>query len=144
MCLGLPMTIVETDGVSALCEFRGERRRVSMLLLSDLPVGSKVLVHIDTAIRLLDEVEARLIAEAIEGLTAVLGGEDCDRFFADLIEREPQLPEHLRFDQRPTFQIRSSMSPASRAARVGPPRMKDKFHSKPSLFADAKMKDLYQ
>lgn len=98
MCLGLPMTIVETDGVSALCEFRGERRRVSILLLPDLPVGSKVLVHIDTAIRLLDEAEARLIAEAIEGLTAVLGGEDCDRFFADLIEREPQLPEHLRFD----------------------------------------------
>lgn len=99
MCLGLPMTIVETDGVSALCEFRGERRRVSMLLLSNPPVGTKVLVHIDTAIRLLDEAEARLIADAIEGLTAVLlGGEDCDRFFADLIEREPQLPEHLRLD----------------------------------------------
>lgn len=96
MCLGLPMTIVETDGVSALCEFRGERRRISMLLLSNPPVGTKVLVHIDTAIRRLDEAEARLIADAIEGLTAVLGGEDCDRFFVDLIEREPQLPEHLR------------------------------------------------
>lgn len=101
MCLGLPMTIVETDGVSALCEFRGERRRVSMLLLSNPPVGTKVLVHIDTAIRLLDVAEARLIADAIEGLTAVLGGEDCDRFFADFIEREPQLPEHLRLDQAP-------------------------------------------
>lgn len=98
MCLGLPMTIVETDGVSALCEFRGERRRVSMLLLSNPPVGTKVLVHIDTAIRLLDEAEARLIVDAIEGLTAALDGEDCDRFFADLIEREPQLPEHLRLD----------------------------------------------
>lgn len=98
MCLGLPMTIVETDGVSALCEFRGERRRVSMLLLSNPPVGTKVLVHIDTAIRLLDAAEARLIADAIEGLTAVLSGEDRDRFFADLIEREPQLPEHLRLD----------------------------------------------
>ncbi|TQF42720.1 hydrogenase [Bradyrhizobium sp. UNPF46] len=96
MCLGLPMTIVETDGVSALCEFRGEQRRVSMLLLSDPPVGAKVLVYIDTAVRLLDEVEARLIADAIEGLGAALNGEDCDRFFADLIDREPQLPEHLR------------------------------------------------
>ncbi|PIT05281.1 hydrogenase [Bradyrhizobium nitroreducens] len=96
MCLGLPMTIVETDGVSALCEFRGEQRRVSMLLLSDPPVGAKVLVYIDTAVRLLDEAEARLIADAIEGLGAALNGEDCDRFFADLIDREPQLPEHLR------------------------------------------------
>ncbi|MBR1131874.1 HypC/HybG/HupF family hydrogenase formation chaperone [Bradyrhizobium iriomotense] len=98
MCLGLPMTIVETDGVSALCEFRGEQRRVSMLLLSSPPVGAKVLVYIDTAIRLLDDAEARLIADAIEGLGAALNGEDCDRFFADLIDREPQLPEHLRLD----------------------------------------------
>jgi hydrogenase expression/formation protein HypC len=98
MCLGLPMTIVETDGISALCEFRGEQRRVSMLLLSNPPVGSRVLVYIDTAIRLLDEEEARLIADAIEGLGAALNGENCDRFFADLVDREPQLPEHLRHD----------------------------------------------
>lgn len=98
MCLGLPMTIIETDGISALCEFGGEQRRVSMLLLSNPPAGSRVLVYIDTAIRLLDEEEARLIADAILGLGAALNGEDCDRFFADLIDREPQLPEHLRHD----------------------------------------------
>ncbi|MBI5260622.1 MAG: HypC/HybG/HupF family hydrogenase formation chaperone [Bradyrhizobium sp.] len=96
MCLGLPMTIVETDGMSALCEYGSERRRVSVLLLSDPPVGAKVLVYIDTAIRVLDEEEARLIADAIEGLGAALRGEDTDRFFADLIDREPQLPAHLR------------------------------------------------
>ncbi|WP_027554431.1 HypC/HybG/HupF family hydrogenase formation chaperone [Bradyrhizobium sp. Cp5.3] len=98
MCLGLPMTIVETEGVSALCEFRGEQRRVSMLLLSNPPVGAFVLVYIDTAIRLLDEDEARLIASAIAGLEAALEGEESGRFFADLIDREPQLPEHLRLD----------------------------------------------
>ncbi|OAF04289.1 hydrogenase [Bradyrhizobium centrolobii] len=98
MCLGLPMTIVETDGVSGLCEFRGEQRRVSMLLLSNPPVGAFVLVNIDTAIRLLDEDEARLIASAIAGLEAALEGEESDRFFPDLIDREPQLPEHLRLD----------------------------------------------
>lgn len=98
MCLGLPMTIVETDGMSALCSYRGEERRVSVLLLSCPPVGAKVLVFIDTAIRLLDDDEARLIADAIEGLSAALDGENCDRFFADLIDREPQLPEHLRVD----------------------------------------------
>ncbi len=96
MCLGLPMTIVETDGISALCEYRGEQRRVSVMLLSEPQVGVKVLVYIDTAIRLLDDEEARLIADALEGLGAALNGEDCDRFFADLIEREPQLPQHLR------------------------------------------------
>lgn len=96
MCLGLPMTIIETDGMSALCEYGGERRRVSVMLLSDPPVGAKVLVYIDSAIRLLDDQEARLIADAIEGLGAAFKGDDFERFFADLVGREPQLPEHLR------------------------------------------------
>lgn len=98
MCLGLPMTIVETDDMSALCEFRGEQRHVSVLLLSSPPVGARVLVFIDTAVRLLDDEEADRIADAIDGLGAALNGEDCDRFFADLVDREPQLPEHLRLD----------------------------------------------
>jgi hydrogenase expression/formation protein HypC len=96
MCLGLPMTIVETDGLSALCVYGAEQRRVSVMLLSNPPVGAKVLVYIDTAVRLLDDEEARLIGDAIQGLEAALNGENCDRFFADLIDREPQLPEHLR------------------------------------------------
>lgn len=96
MCLGLPMTIVETDGLSALCVYGTEQRRVSVMLLSNPPVGAKVLVYIDTAVRLLDDEEARLIGDAIEGLEAALNGENCDRYFADLIDREPQLPEHLR------------------------------------------------
>ncbi|WP_183232867.1 HypC/HybG/HupF family hydrogenase formation chaperone [Bradyrhizobium sp. CIR3A] len=96
MCLGLPMTIVETDGITALCEYGNEQRRVSVMLLSDASVGAKVLVHIDSAVRLLDENEARLISEALNGLEASLNGQDCDRFFADLTGHEPQLPEHLR------------------------------------------------
>jgi len=96
MCLGLPMTIVETDGITALCEYGNEQRRVSVMLLSDASVGAKVLVHIDSAVRLLDDEEARLISEALDGLEASLNGQDCDRFFADLIGHEPQLPEHLR------------------------------------------------
>ncbi|ANW03247.1 HypC/HybG/HupF family hydrogenase formation chaperone [Bradyrhizobium icense] len=96
MCLGLPMTIIETDGMSALCEYANKQRRVSVMLLSEPPVGANVLVHIDTAVRLLDDDEARLIADALEGLNAALDDHDCDRFFADLIGQEPQLPEHLR------------------------------------------------
>ncbi|UFZ07643.1 HypC/HybG/HupF family hydrogenase formation chaperone [Bradyrhizobium ontarionense] len=96
MCLGLPMTIVETDGVSALCSFAGEERRVSVMLLDKPPVGAKVLVYLDDAVRLLDDEEARLIAEALRGLQAAMNGNSCDEFFADLIGREPELPDHLR------------------------------------------------
>ncbi|AMA60248.1 HypC/HybG/HupF family hydrogenase formation chaperone [Bradyrhizobium sp. CCGE-LA001] len=96
MCLGLPMTIVETDGRLAVCEYGGQQRCVSVMLLSEPPVGSKVLVSIDTAVRLLDDDEARLIAQALDALHAILNGEDYDRLFADLIDHEPQLPNHLR------------------------------------------------
>lgn len=96
MCLGLPMTIMETDGVTALCERRGERRRVSVLLLGEVPVGTSVLVFIDSAVRVLDAEESRRIDDALDGLAAALNGESFEHLFADLIDREPQLPEFLR------------------------------------------------
>lgn len=96
MCLGVPMTIVESDGVSALCERRGEHRRVSVLLLGGAPAGTRVLVFVDTAVRVLDAEEARRIDDALDGLAAALNGESFEHLFADLIDREPELPEFLR------------------------------------------------
>lgn len=96
MCLGVPMRIVEGDEISALCARGDETRRVSLLLLGPQEPGAQVLVHIDTAIRVLDAQEARLIEDALLGLEAALRGENFDSHFADLIDREPQLPEHLR------------------------------------------------
>ena len=96
MCLGLPMTIIETNGLSALCERRGERRQVSVMLLDQPPVGAQVLVFIDSAVRLLDAEEARQIDNAVDGLAAAGNGEAFDHLFADLIDREPELPAHLR------------------------------------------------
>ncbi|WP_374544951.1 HypC/HybG/HupF family hydrogenase formation chaperone [Rhodoblastus sp.] len=95
MCLGVPMRIVEGDDISALCERREERRRVSMLLLGPQPIGTQVLIHIDTAVRVLDAEEAGLIDQALDGLAAAMRGEDFGSAFADL-DREPQLPDHLR------------------------------------------------
>jgi hydrogenase expression/formation protein HypC len=96
MCLGIPMTIIEGDEISALCERGDEKRRVSLLLIGSQPVGTKVLVHIDSAIRTLDEDEAAQLDRALDGLAAALRGEDFEHAFADLIERGPQLPDHLR------------------------------------------------
>lgn len=96
MCVGLPMSIVEGDEMSALCQRGDERRRVSMLLIGPQPVGTQVLVHIDTAVRVLDAEEAILIDRALDGLAAAMRGEEFESLFADLSEREPQLPEHLR------------------------------------------------
>jgi hydrogenase expression/formation protein HypC len=95
MCLGIPMTVVEGDDMQALVERRGERRRVSMLLVGEQPAGSIVLVHIDSAVRVLDAAEAKLIDDGLDGVAAALEGRDFEHLFADLVDREPQLPDHL-------------------------------------------------
>ena len=72
MCLGVPMRIIDGDGFTALCERRGDRRRVNVMLIEEAPVGAWVLVHINNAVRLLDEEEAQLINEALDELASAL------------------------------------------------------------------------
>ncbi|MGO8740654.1 HypC/HybG/HupF family hydrogenase formation chaperone [Rhodoblastus sp.] len=96
MCLGVPMTVVEGDEFSALCARGDEKRRVSLLLVGPQAVGTKVLVHIDSAIRVLEEEEAAQLDRALDGLAAALRGENFEEAFADLIESGPRLPAHLR------------------------------------------------
>ena len=96
MCLGVPMQVLEHDGSTALCERRGEQRRVSLALVGDVALGSFVLVHVETAIRAIDADEAALVDDALCCLEAVSEGRPIDSFFADLTGREPELPPHLR------------------------------------------------
>lgn len=95
MCIGVPMQVLEHDAATALCERRGERRRVSLALVGDVKRGAHVLVHVDTAIRVLDVEEAALVDDAIACIEAANDGRSTDGFFADLA-REPELPPHLR------------------------------------------------
>lgn len=96
MCLALPMRIVESDGYFAIVEGRGERRRVSLLLIGEVPVGTAVLVHADNALRVIDEEELPLLERALDGVEAALEGAPIEAYFADLVGREPTLPPHLR------------------------------------------------
>lgn len=97
MCLGIPMQVDRVAGGVALAHTRaGEERAVGLALVGDVAPGTWVLVHVDTAVRLLDPEEARLIADALDGLAAAERGEGFEHLFADLIDRPPQLPPHLR------------------------------------------------
>jgi hydrogenase expression/formation protein HypC len=96
MCLGFPMTVVSGDAAQAICVRKGETAVVSMLLVGEQPPGARVLVHLGAATRVLDETEAQAIDAALDGLEAALRGENCDSFFADLVGREPPLPDFLR------------------------------------------------
>ena len=97
MCLGIPMRVTDTGEGHAWCEGRGERLHVDTRLLETLDVGDWVLVFHGVAREKLSEQRARDITSALAALDAALAGEtDLDRHFADLVNREPQLPEHLR------------------------------------------------
>ena len=96
MCIGIPMRVIEGDELSARCERHGAVQSVSMMLVGAQAPGTHVLTHLGSAIRVLDADEARLIDNALEGLSAALEGGDVDALFADLVGREPELPPHLR------------------------------------------------
>jgi len=96
MCIGLPMQVIEADGIFAWCEAGAERERLDMRLVGDQPVGTWVLGFHGAARQVLGEEEATHARAARQALAAVLSGDGrIDDFFADLIGREPELPAHL-------------------------------------------------
>jgi len=96
MCIGIPMQIVGAEDGVAVCEGRGGRERIDLALVGEQPTGSWILAYQGSAVRTLTPDEARQTGAALDALEAVLaGGTDVDAFFADLIDREPTLPDHL-------------------------------------------------
>lgn len=104
MCVGIPMQVISCDEASALCEGRGQTKRVDMLLVGHQPAGAWVLEFMGVARELLTEEQARQIGAALDALQAALNGDtDVDRFFPDLVRREPELPDFLKkAPRRPT------------------------------------------
>lgn len=85
MCLGIPMQVLETDGFTALCAGRGERRRVNVMLIEEVPPGGWLLAHLDNAVRPLDEDEVKPLNDALDAILLAARGENVDHLFADLI-----------------------------------------------------------
>jgi hydrogenase expression/formation protein HypC len=97
MCIGIPMQIIEQRGESALCIYRGQKSLIDMMLVGPQPVGTWLLVFLDTAREVLSDQSARQIADALEAMRLAMQGDSrIDHLFADLIDREPQLPEFLK------------------------------------------------
>jgi hydrogenase expression/formation protein HypC len=91
------MRVMEIDARGAWCEGRGERLRVDTRLLDPPSRGDWLLIFNGVAREALSEQRARDITSALAALDAALAGEtDLDAHFADLVNREPELPEHLR------------------------------------------------
>jgi hydrogenase assembly chaperone HypC/HupF len=96
MCLGIPMKVLQSNGFTALCEGRGRREEVNLLLVGDVAPGQWLHVALGTARELLNEEQAAQIDAGLDALQAVEAGEtDFDRHFADLVGRVPTLPAGL-------------------------------------------------
>jgi len=108
MCIGVPMKIDRIEGMIAEAETAGadgtvERHSLDMLIVGPQPPGTWVLAFCGAARRVLDEVEAQQILDALAALGIALDAgagappeQALDALFADLVDRAPQLPEHLR------------------------------------------------
>lgn len=107
MCIGVPMRIEHGDGVTAVAVAESadgtvERHTLDMMIVGEQPPGTWVLAFHGAARRVLDALEARQICDALAALAVAIDAETpsrqpgIDALFADLVERTPQLPEHLR------------------------------------------------
>ena len=97
MCIGIPMRVVSVDGVVAACEGRGARAYLDVALIEAPVPGDWVLSFRGAALRKLTAEEARQTDAALDALAAVLAGDAVrDEMFADLVNRTPTLPPHLR------------------------------------------------
>lgn len=97
MCIGIPMQVVEQHNESARCIYRGQESLVDMMLVGPQPAGTWLLVFLDTAREVLSEQKALQIINALEAMRLAMQGDNqIDHLFADLVGREPQLPEFLK------------------------------------------------
>ena len=98
MCVGIPMEVLEVRGNVATCRGRQGVATVDASLVAPLAPGEWVMTFLGAARSKVLAEEAVLIDRALDALDSIARGEapDVAAFFPDLVDREPELPEHLR------------------------------------------------
>jgi hydrogenase assembly chaperone HypC/HupF len=89
MCLGIPMQVIEVDGMFAWCEGRGRRERLNTIcLLGDVTAGDWLYAVLGQAREKLTPRQVTDINLALDGVAAALQGEtDLDKYFPDFTPR---------------------------------------------------------
>jgi hydrogenase expression/formation protein HypC len=101
MCIGVPMQLMADGTGRAACEGRGQNETLDLMLVGPQPAGTWVLAFRGAAMRVMTADEARQTDAALDALESVLAGDgNVDAHFADLIDREPTLPDHLKGPSR--------------------------------------------
>jgi hydrogenase expression/formation protein HypC len=91
MCLGLPGRVVAVDGLTALVDFWGVRRKVALDVIDqDVVEGDYVLVHVGFAIR---RIAPEDLAETLAFFESVTDGDTQGRPPGGAPIRAPSAPE---------------------------------------------------
>lgn len=99
MCVGQPMRVIAQIGdAHARCDYRGEQHEIDIRLVGDVEQGEWLMTFLGAARERMDEASARRALSAIAAVEAIMNGGEVDiaAAFPDLVDREPQLPEHLQ------------------------------------------------
>ncbi len=72
MCLAIPAQVISVDGNTAIVDFGGVKRSVSVALLEKISPGDYVIVHTGYAIQKMDQKEAE---ESLELWREILAGD---------------------------------------------------------------------
>lgn len=99
MCLAVPMQVQEMRGMRALCTAAdGTSESIDTTLVGPLAAGAWVLCFLGAAREVVSQERALAVRAALGALASAMRGDTgaIDAAFADLVGREPQLPEFLR------------------------------------------------
>lgn len=100
MCIALPMKVLKVEEMKALCERNGRRMEVDCSMIEPPAADEWLLVFQERAIRAVSAEEAAEIEAALGATALAMTGEADEAAiragFGDLIDREPELPPHLR------------------------------------------------
>ena len=93
MCICIPMQVIEADGRFALCEGRGERRRINTALVGDVAPGDWLLVFLDDARERIDAARAAEVNAALDLVLGAMQGADL------AVDIDFALPSQMNADQ---------------------------------------------
>ena len=105
MCLGVPYEVISSNFLTAQARSGYDVATIDMSLVGEQPAGTHILVFLGAAREVISPERAAQVADALEAVRLVMTGAgtaNIDHLFADLINREPQIPEHLLPDTHDT------------------------------------------
>jgi hydrogenase expression/formation protein HypC len=87
MCVGIPALVLEDGDFVTRCRTRNGEEQINLMLTGPQPAGTWLLTFLGSAREVITEQDARQIDQALDGLSAIMSGEeeiDVDHYFPDM------------------------------------------------------------